>query len=345
MALAVLLSGEHESLPLAELRALLAVHDPDATITPCQARVALVEPADEAAARAALGRMALAHAWGDLWGEADETPEGAAALAQAVREAATGAGSIAVADIQRVGGRHADSVLDLRRTLGAAMADAGHAIDLRTPDARVFCWASGGRLYAGLQAGAIDRSRYEARISERRDHFSPVSLHPRRAASLLHLTRAPPGSRVYDPCCGTGTFVLEAALDGHDAWGSDLDAFMVQGTLGALADAGPEPLDGTVFAADVGDTPKLVGAVAGIVSDLPYGRASTTNREDLGELYHRACAAFAAMLPVGGRAVLGCADAALLQAAAQAAGFSVVEHHEEFVHRSLTRHYLILERR
>ncbi len=340
--LAVLLSGEHPTLPAAELRALLSVHDPDASVSFPQPQVALV---DSGRGAAALARMALAHAWGELWGEVPETQDGVADLAEIVQRATDGRGSVAVADVQRVGGRHAGSVTAIRRELGAALVAAGHTIDLRTPDQWVFCWASGGRLFAGLQKAMVDRSQYERRVAEKRAHFSPVSLHPRRAASLLHLTRAPPGSRVYDPCCGTGSFVLEASLDGYDAWGSDLDSFMVQGTLGALADAGPEPLEATAFVADVGATPQMVEQVAGIVSDLPYGRASTTNHEDLGALYHRACAAFAQLLPPGGRAVLGCAEPEILQAAAHAADLSVVEHHQEFVHRSLTRHYLVLRRR
>ncbi|HJQ94045.1 MAG TPA: hypothetical protein VJ874_07170, partial [Candidatus Thermoplasmatota archaeon] len=189
----------------------------------------------------------------------------------------------------------------------------------------------------------LDRSRFEARISDERAHFSPVGMHPRRAASLLHLARAPPCSRVYDPFCGTGGMVLEAALEGYDAWGSDLDPFMVQGTLQTLADAAPEPLDGQAFVADIADAPGLVGMVDAVVTDLPYGRSSGTDGEPLRGLYGRAFTAFAELLPAGGHLLVGHSDPSLL-AGLEAAGFRVVERHAEPVHKSLVRHYAVAMR-
>lgn len=341
-ARAILLSGEHPTLPAAELRALLDVHDPRATVQ-LQGLVAVVVPGDPAGTDAALSRMALAHEWGELWAQAPETEAGLAHLAGLVRASAKwGEGTAAVASQRRGSGKALDRSA-VERALGTALSDAGHAIDLAAPATVVFAWLLDGRIVAGLRRGVNDRGRFEARASDERDHFSPVSMHPRRAASLLHLARVPPGRRVYDPFCGTGGFVLEAALEGYDAWGSDLDAFMVQGTLQTLADAGPEPLAGSVVVADIGAAPLLVERVDGIVTDLPYGRASGTEGEELRGLYQRAFAAFAALLPPGGRAVVGHPDPDLLFGV-EAHGFRVEERHAERVHRSLTRHYAVLLR-
>jgi tRNA G10 N-methylase Trm11 len=118
---------------------------------------------------------------------------------------------------------------------------------------------------------------------------------------------------------------------------------MVQGTWQTLTDVPPEPLDATVFEADIGATPTLVGEVDGIVTDLPYGRASGTAGEGLSALYGRAFAAFARMLPSGAYAVVGHPDPALLEGI-EAHGFEVVERHEERAHRSLTRHFAVMRR-
>ncbi|MEA3137213.1 MAG: tRNA (guanine10-N2)-dimethyltransferase [Thermoplasmata archaeon] len=338
---AVLLSGEHPTLPAAELKALLDVHDPRASSN-AMGLVAVVQPGRPDATDAALARMALAHEWGELWAQAPETPAGLEHLAAVVRAKATGQGSAAVAAERRGEGKGLDRVA-VERALGAALGEAGHKIDLKAPDLVVFAWLLDGRIAVGLRRGQHDRSRFEARVSDERAHFSPVSLHPRRAASLLHLARVAPGGRVYDPFCGTGGFVLEAALEGYDAWGSDLDAFMVQGTLQTLADAAAEPLDGHVFEADIAAAPALVGPVDGIATDLPYGRGSSTDGEPLRELYERAFAAFADLLPAGCHAVIGHPDPALLSGL-EARGFRVVERHAEPVHKSLVRHYAVAVR-
>lgn len=341
-ARAVLLSGEHPTLPAAELRALLDVHDPRATVQ-LQGLVAVVVPGDAEQTDAALARMALAHEWGELWAQAPETPEGLAHLASLVRVSAKwGEGSAAVAAVRRGTGKGLDRS-NVERALGGALTDSGHTIDLKAPGTTVFAWLLDGRIVAGRRLGEPDRSRFEARISDERAHFSPVSMHPRRAASLLHLARVAPGGRVYDPFCGTGGFVLEAALEGYDAWGSDLDSFMAQGTLQTLADTGPAALDGHVFVADIGDAPGLMGPVDGIVTDLPYGRSSGTDGEELRPLYGRAFAAFAALLSPGAHAVIGHPDPALLDGI-EGHGFRVVERHAEQVHRSLTRHYAVAVR-
>jgi tRNA (guanine10-N2)-dimethyltransferase len=339
----VLLSGEHATLPTAELRALLDVHDPGALLS-AEGLVATIVPARPAATDAALARMALAHEWGEGWADAPDTPEGIEALAEAVARHAPGTSSAAVTSDRRGIGKSGNS-LAIERRLGQALRDAGHPIDLKAPTMAVFAWILEGRVHVGRSRGRLDRSVFESRVAQKRAHFSPVSLHPRRAASLLHLARVKPGGTVYDPFCGTGTFVLEAALEGYRALGSDLDAWMVQGTWQTLTDVPPDPLEATVFEADIGAAPDLVGRVDGIVTDLPYGRSSGTDGEGLGQLYGRAWPAFAAILAPGSYAVVGYPDPKLLEdQVLRRHGFSVVERHEERAHRSLTRHFAVLRR-
>jgi tRNA (guanine10-N2)-dimethyltransferase len=340
-AQAVLLSGEHPTLPLAELRALLAMHDPHATAQ-ADGVVAVVQPGDLAATKAALARMALAHEWGDLWATAPETEAGLHRLAVLVPAVAPRVGSVAVASERRGTAKTLERA-QVERQLGAVLKGNGLSVDLKAPTHVVFAWLADGRIVLGRRGGRNDRSSHEARVSDERAHFSPVSLHPRRAASLLHLARVPPGGRVLDPFCGTGGLVLEAALEGYDAWGSDIDPFMVQGTLQTLADHGEAALAGTALQADIADVPGLVGQVDGIVTDFPYGRASSSHDEELAGLYDRAFAAFAKLLPEGGHAVVGCAQPEMLPDLAKH-GFAEVERHVERVHKSLTRHYVVVRR-
>jgi tRNA (guanine10-N2)-dimethyltransferase len=337
-AQAVLLSGEHPTLPVAELRALLEVHDPHATVQ-AEGSIAVVQPGRPEGTQAALARMALAHAWGDLWATAPETEQGLHRLQVLVPALAPSQGTVAVVSERRGTSKSLERT-QIERGLGAVLKSTGLAVDLAAPEHKVFAWLEGGRITLGLRRGVSDRSSAESRTSDDRQHFSPVSLHPRRAASLLHLARVPPRGRVLDPFCGTGAFVLEAALEGYEAWGSDLDRFMVQGTMTTLTDAGPAPLAANVFKADIGDVPDLVPPMDSVVTDFPSGRASSSHDEGLAELYDRAFAAFAKVLVPGGHAVIGCAQPELLPELAKH-GFAEVERHIERMHKSLNRHYVV----
>lgn len=338
---AILLSGEHSTLPVAELRALLAVRDPGATVEE-RGPVALVHPADGAATDAALARMALAHEWGEHWGTVPETAEGLTRLTSVAAPHGRRAGTAAVVATRR-GTHHGLPRLEVERAFGKALEGLGHGIDLVHPTHVYFAWLDAGHVYVGERRASLDRASHEARNLDERAHFSPVSLHPRRAAALLHLARVPPGGRVLDPFCGTGAFVLEAALEGYVAFGSDLDPFMAQGTLQSLADNGPTPLDGVVLEADIAAVPDLVEPVHAIVTDFPYGRASSAHDEDLAGLYSRAFSAFQRLLRPGGHVVVGCAQPELLPDLARL-GFVEVERHAERIHKSLTRHFVVARR-
>lgn len=352
MAIAVLLSGEHPTLPAAELRALLDVHAPDAIVRLVPAEVgplAVVQPAGPGAPELqgvlrAASRMALAHAWGHWWGMAPDSQDGLTALEAIVHRRSDGQHSAAVAT-ERRGTVHVSSTQETERRLGAVLKQRGHPIRLRNPDRTFFAWFVGGEIHVGELVGTVDRSAFEGRDSDTRAHFSPVSMHPRKAAALLHLARVPPGGRVLDPFCGTGTLALEAAIEGYQAWASDLDPAMVQGTLQTLTDAMRNPLDATVFVADIGEVPALTGhaSMDGIVTDLPYGRASGSDGEALAGLYQRALRTFAEVLAPGRLAVIGCADPQLLGDVSRFA-LAIQEAHTERTHRSLTRHFIVVKR-
>lgn len=340
---AILLSGDQASLPRAELQALLDVHG-GRIRGHATARLAVLDGGSAAASR-----VVQAWGWGDLWGEAGDDEAGLASLVDAVAQHAPGRGSAAVRAL-RYGRDKSPNRAAVERALGDALGRRGHIIDLEAPDVEVFAWLGDGRITVG-HLRDVRPSGFDDRAVERRRHFHPVSLHPRRAASLVHLARVPPGGTVYDPFCGTGGIVLETALLGFRARGSDIDDRMVQGTWQTLTDAGPAALDGEVFTADVGATPALVGQVDGIVTDLPYGTASSTHQEPIRDLYRRAFAAFAELLPADRFAVVGHRDAGLLELAAgqglevhRPAGHGTGEVYEEYVHKNLTRRYAVLRK-
>lgn len=244
---------------------------------------------------------------------------------------------------ERIGADKHHSVRELVQGIGTHIAKQGHEVDLKNPDEELHVWVEGPQIVVACNVRENNRTQFEERRVTSRDHFSPVSLHPRRAAGLVNMARAPPGGRIYDPFCGTGGLLLEAAIMGYEAWGSDLDEVMIQGTYQTLTDVPTEPVDAKLFVADIGDAAQLVEGTDGIVADLPYGKASTTDLEALDSLYRRAFQAFADILKPGQYAVIGSPGLDLLQPIREF-GFTQVEHHEEYAHKSLTRHYIVVKR-
>lgn len=101
-------------------------------------------------------------------------------------------------------------------------------------------------------------------------------------------------------------------------------------------------MEATLVQGDVSKVADGVGGVGSVVTDPPYGRASSTNREDLEALYERFFSAARGVLSPGGR--LSCVVPDRELASLAPAELSLVEEHDWYVHASLTRHVCVFER-
>ncbi len=222
------------------------------------------------------------------------------------------------------------------RRVGTIMGNS-RGVDLHNPtsDIRVVC--SRG-VTVGRAISRIDRSSFEKRKNRYMPFFYPASLHPKYARALVNLARVRPGGRLLDPFCGTGAILAEAHLSGLRAVGTDLSEKMIEGSRRNLAHVGAEA---ELLVCDVGDIKRVVGQVDGIATDPPYGRATSTKGEKIPELFSRSLRAFSAALGKNARASVVTPDLSLVK---NADGFKLVDSHALWVHRSLTRHFCVLER-
>ena len=173
------------------------------------------------------------------------------------------------------------------------------------------------------------RENFEGRKATKRPFFSPVSLHPKIARAMVNLSRSK--SSVLDPFCGTGGILIEAGLMGLKVYGNDISRRMVEGCAKNLKFFGVES-----FELENRDISELeFKDLEAIVTDLPYGRSSFTNKEDLPSLYSRSFKRFHEMLAPNGRAVVCMDDPRLLKLAK---GFKIDSLHEVYVHRGMKRH-------
>jgi tRNA (guanine10-N2)-dimethyltransferase len=211
-------------------------------------------------------------------------------------------------------------------------------VDLDEPQEEVRL-IEGERHYLCRRAGMIDRRAFEARKVQERAFVQPISLHPRFARALLNLSRVPDGGTLLDPFCGTGGILLEAGLIGARAIGGDVREDMVEGTQAALEGFN---VHADLRTMDVGSWPEAIGTVDAIATDPPYGRATSMKKEPIGDLYRRTINTAKTLLKPRGRLAIIAPDPGL---AASSDGMAVIETHPLYVHRSLTRHFVVMERR
>lgn len=318
------LSGEHDKLPLAELTAVLEISG--GRVLAVDGAIATIET-DEPAFLAQ--RLALAHSISEHWWSGP---------VEQVLESARPIDATLAVRVRKLEGAHPQlSTNAIARGLGAALKGP---VDLATPEVDVRVLIA-REAHVGRLLVELDRKAFDARAVKHRAHVAPVSLHPRYARTLVNLARIRAGQRVADPFCGTGGLVIEAGLVGARVLASDLDPRMAEGTRETLATMGVK--EAVVETRDVGELPQFSGTKLDVViSDPPYGKSSTTNREPMRELYERFLASAHEALRPGGRLAVIFPSPTLRELAATR--FSLIEAYEQRVHGSMTRHYGVFQR-
>ena len=168
-----------------------------------------------------------------------------------------------------------------------------------------------------------------------RPYFSPISIHPRIARSMVNLSKCLPKSRIVDPFCGTGGILIEAADMKMEAIGIDISDRMVENSIGNLKHFG---FKGKIKEGDVGILKEE--KYEGIVTDPPYGISSSSNKENIESLLERTLQIFSDCLKSDQRAVIAVSNPKLIQSK----DFKVIYQFECYIHKSLTRHIIVLEK-
>ncbi len=327
MRLLVELSGEHAELPAAEV--LAAVEAEGETPAVAAAKPGLLILETDIDPQVLGSRVALARSVNRVLAEGSLKE-----ILRAARDVDLQEETFSVRAVTPTFSQGSGRDPDLEADLGAVLATTGR-VDLARPQHR-FRLIQGDPSYLTEVVHRVEREAYEARRPEERLHPLPVSLHPRLARALVNLTRVPRGGRFHDPFCGTGGVVLEAALLGAVASGSDLDEAMVRRCKGEMAH---QKAPAEVFEADVSGFPSQAGPLDAIATDPPYGRSATTAGESIGSLYERAFVACAEALKPGGRLAMVFPEKDYASLAGE--GWTFEEAYALRVHKSLTRHFCV----
>jgi len=214
-------------------------------------------------------------------------------------------------------------------------------VNLEQPDVTFLCIISS----RGFLLGEVRHSRVPGLIASRRPRkrpvFHPSTMQPKLARCLVNLARASEGSLFLDPFCGVGGILLEAAAVRCEAVGVDTDPRMLKGARANLRHYGVDAAG--LIVGDALRTP--IRSVHSVATDPPYGREASTRGRRLhtllGDFLHSAYA----LLSEGGHLCICCPSDVQLTRMAKTAGFELVESHLVYVHRSLSRRILVLTKR
>ena len=313
------LSGEHPTLPVAELECVGTVreHRPQMAVADCP---------DPRAAR----RLALTHAVMEYLGSCSPSREGIVSFFRDLALAPEHPFSVRVKKVE--GSTLTLSQPDLERLIGSLIAGT---VSLAKPSVEYRAIISGDRCFLGRLLFRIDRASYSSRDPLRRPFFHPGVMLPRFARAVVNLALLSLGETFFDPFCGTGGFLLEAELLGARPLGGDADPEMVAGSRLNLRDADLARLD-------AGALPFCDASFDAVATDLPYGQSSWIRGRDLDRLTPLALREIARVLRPGRRAVI-VAHRDIRPFVPEP--LALLQYHEQQVHRSLTRRYLVLERR
>jgi tRNA (guanine10-N2)-dimethyltransferase len=212
-------------------------------------------------------------------------------------------------------------------------------VSLNNPDIEVRGLITDEKLYVGLKLKKINRTQFEDRKVQFRPFFSPISLHPKIARLMVNLSSIKKNQTLLDPFCGTGGILIEAGIIGARIIGSDIEEKMIEGCKKNLDFYNIK--DYNLYCSDIGEIKDYIEKVDAVVTDLPYGKSTTTKGEEMNMLYNRAFKNISKLLNKNGKAVIGLSNKELIKLSEKY--LSIVETHEFRAHRSLTRYFVVYQ--
>lgn len=159
--------------------------------------------------------------------------------------------------------------LDYQQVMHEVGARIGGRPDLSSPKTTFLVVATQEEIWLGQVLSKSDGLWNEHR---HKAHLFSSALPTRIARAMVNLVAAP-GDAIIDPCCGSGTILIEAASMGIEALGCDANPKMATVSIENLEHFG---LDCPVLIADARD---MTGNFDAVVTDLPYGRNSPSDEQ------------------------------------------------------------------
>jgi tRNA (guanine10-N2)-dimethyltransferase len=203
--------------------------------------------------------------------------------------------------------------------------------DLKNPKTRFDFYFTKDKVLCGLYMSKA-RTDFKERMPRERPGIHPSTMKPRLAAALINLTGIQKGV-IYDPMCGTGGILIEAAAMNLTVIGSDIDELMLK--------QAKKNIDHYNFKAKLEkkDAVKIKKAYNYIVTDLPYGK--NTRTLDQKKFYSEFLKNLKKILKI--RAVIVFPDFIKHKSLIKRANLKLKAEYTYYLHRTMSRTICVIE--
>jgi len=312
----VLLSGEGNTVPASEAKALFLSADPRSTFEAPEPRVLIAS--SDADPLTVAARIAFARRVGFL-----------------LRSPSDASGFLS-------GRRVRFRSFDLRPTESRPdpadyLKGVGAAVDLTNPEYELTL-VRGKEDYLAVTAPSRMLQGWSHRRPRVRPFFHPSAIFPKLSRALVNMSRCKKGEVFLEPFAGTGSIAIEASLVGADVVAIDLADEMVRGASSNMMHYAQD-WSGIIRA----DSARLpVRGVRAAATDIPYGRASSTHGRPPQRMLELLIPELASVMDPGAFLVLMHPGSLVVGPPTE---FAIEEEHHLQVHKFLTRTITVLKRR
>ena len=203
-------------------------------------------------------------------------------------------------------GRRNYSTEEIKQNVAAGITEhygLRYTADDREADLNVRVFIEHENAFVGVRVGKHPLHERAYKVVERAG-----SLKPSVAAAMLKLVHLESGDRLLDPCCGSGTILIEAGLSGALAEGGDIDTEAIEA---ARANAQAAGLTLAIKEWDARALPLAEGSVERVVTNLPWGKQIAVD-DEIKRLYGEICEEIERVLLPGGQVAVLTATPELL---------------------------------
>ncbi len=216
----------------------------------------------------------------------------------------------------------------------------GTRVNLKNPDKTFIGIITDEKLILGLKLTDITSKTFSERRPRKKPFFHPSAMPSKMARCMVNLAHAKAESVLLDPFCGTGTSLIEATFIGCRAVGVDAQRRMILGTKKNLQFYNISP-EGLILA----DSRRIpLFKVDAIVTDPPYGRSSSTLKSTTKKLVEELLVSSHTLLGIGQRICIASPKTLNISRMGTRIGYRHVESHFAYVHRTLTREIAVFEK-
>jgi len=338
-----LLSGEHETLPAAELEAILEAEGYAYKVLGKLDQVLRVE-ADTKCVEAVKRRAALTRLCASEIFTCEAKPSEAIKALRSVNiSELLKRGETFAVRVKHVKShaKHVDGMA-LERKLGEIILNMAEKVkvNLQTPQKTFIGLLTDDKLVFGLKLADVPPKPFMDRRPKNRPFFHPSAMPPKLARCMVNLAKPKASELMFDPFCGTGSLLIEAALIGCRVLGADIQRRMVKGSKANLAFFGIKP-EGLIVADAKNPPLRMVDCV---VADPPYGKSATTFKRTTKQIIEECLNAVYDILSRSGHVCMAAPKTVGISQIGTTLGYKHIESHFVYVHRSLTREIAVFKK-